>query len=105
MKIKPQFTIHQAVEVLRHELSSHIKVIPRKNIFDKSLQWIDVDKNAFVGVRVYFYLDQPLVDTYVPNFFARMFFGGLISGIFHHAARSEFKDQIERFIKTEFYME
>jgi hypothetical protein len=105
MQIKSDFTIHNAVSKLRQELSSHIAVIHRTNIFDKSIQWIDVDKNAFVGVRVYFYLDQPLVTTYVPNFFARIFFGGLISGIFHHGARAEFKNQIEPFVISEFYEE
>ena len=103
MKIKDTFTFENAAEILRKELSSHINVIVRSNILDSNKKWFDIDKSSFVGVRVTFYSDRPLVVSYVPNFFARAFFGGLISGIFHHGARSEFKRQIEQFIISEFY--
>ena len=103
MKIKSNFTIESAAEKLRKELSSHITVTVRTNIIDSNKKWLDIDKDAFVGVRVSFYSDQVSSLTYVPNFFARMFFGGLISGIFHHSSRTEFKNKIETFLNSEFY--
>jgi hypothetical protein len=103
MKIKSNFTIETAAEKLKKELSSHISVTVRKNLIDSNKKWLDVDKDAFVGVRVTFYSDGVSSVTYVPNFFARMFFGGFIGGIFHHSARSTFKKQIETFLNTEFY--
>ena len=103
MKIKSSFTIESAAEKLRNELSSHITVTVRSNIIDSSKKWLDIDKDAYVGIRVSFYADGVSSLTYVPNFFARMFFGGLISGVFHHSSRSAFKKQIETFIINEFY--
>lgn len=103
MKIKSNFTIEAAAEKLRDELSSHISVTVRKNLIDSNKKWLDIDKDAFVGVRVTFYSDGVKSLTYVPNFFARMFFGGFIGGIFHHSSRSTFKKQIETFLNAEFY--
>jgi hypothetical protein len=103
MKIKSNFTIESAAEKLRKELSSHITVTVRTNIIDSNKKWLDIDKDAFVGIRVSFYADGVSSLTYVPNFFARMFFGGLISGIFHHSSRAAFKKQIETFLMSEFY--
>jgi len=103
MKIKSNFTIEAAAEKLKKELSSHIKVTVRTNLIDSNKKWLDIDKDAFVGIRVSFYSDDVSSITYVPNFFARAFFGGLISGIFHHSARSAFKKQIETFLVSEFY--
>ena len=74
MKIKSTFTIETAAEKLRKELSSHISVTLRKNLLNSEKKWLDIDKNSFVGVRVTFYSDQVSSVTYVPNFFARMFF-------------------------------
>ena len=103
MKIKSNFTIESAAEKLRKELSSHITVTVRKNLIDSNKKWLDIDKDSFVGIRVSFYADGVSSITYVPSFVARMFFGGLISGIFHHSARSAFKKQIETFLMSEFY--
>lgn len=103
MKIKSNFTIETAAEKLRKELSTHITVTVRTYIFDSNKKWLDIDKDAFVGVKVSFYADQVSLLTYVPNFFARMFFGGLIGGIFHHSSRTEFKNKIETFLNSEFY--
>ncbi|GEM_PF-4716978 len=103
MRIKNNFTIESAASKLNSELASHIKVIVRTNLIDSNRKWLDIDKDAFVGVRVTFYADQPSLVTYVPNFFARMFFGGLISGLFHYKARQDFKKNIERFLISEFY--
>jgi len=103
MKIKSNFTIESVAEKLRKELSSHITVTVRKNLIDSNKKWLDIDKDTFVGVRVTFYSDGVSSETYVPNFFARMFFGGIIGGIFHHRARSAFKKQIETFLNSEFY--
>ena len=103
MKIKSTFTIETAAEKLRKELSSHISVTLRKNLLNSEKKWLDIDKNSFVGIRVTFYSDQVSSVTYVPNFFARMFFGGLIGGIFLYSSRSAFKKQIEAFLNSEFY--
>lgn len=103
MKIKSNFTFESAAEKLRKELSSHITVTVRSNIIDSNKKWLDIDKDAFVGVRATFYPDGVRLITYVPNFFARTFFGGLISGIFHHSSRTEFKKKIEVFLNSEFY--
>ena len=91
-------------EKLRKELSSHITVTVRKNLIDSNKKWLDIDKDAFVGIRVTFYADGVRSTTYVPNFFARMIFGGFIGGLFHHSARSSFKRQIESFLLSEFYV-
>jgi hypothetical protein len=103
MKIKSNFTIESAAEKLKNELSSHINVTVRKNIVDSNKKWLDIDKDAFVGLRVTFHLDGIRSVSYIPNFFARAFFGGLISGLFYHSARSAFKKQIETFLYSEFY--
>jgi hypothetical protein len=104
MNIKSNFTIESAAEKLRKELSSHITVTVRKNLIDSNKKWLDIDKDAFVGIRVTFYADGVRSITYVPNFFARMIFGGFIGGLFHHSARSSFKRQIESFLLSEFYV-
>jgi hypothetical protein len=103
MKIKSNFTVEMAAEKLRKELSSHITVTVRKNLIDSNKKWLDIDKDSFVGIRVTFYSDGVSSVTYVPNLFARAFFGGLISGIFHHSSRTAFKKQIDSFLLTEFY--
>lgn len=103
MKIKTNFTIESAAEKLRKELSSNITITVRKNLIDGNKKWLDIDKDAFVGVRVTFYSDKVSSVTYVPNFFARAFFGGIISGIFHYGSRANFQKQIESFLMSEFY--
>jgi hypothetical protein len=103
MQIKNNFTFESAVEKLRKELSTHITVTIRKNLIDGDKKWLEIDKDAFVGVRVTFYPDGVNAVSYVPNFFARAFFGGIIGGIFHHNSRADFKKQIELFLMSEFY--
>tara|TARA_B110000211_G_scaffold224548_1_gene275719 strand:+ start:912 stop:1226 length:315 start_codon:yes stop_codon:yes gene_type:complete len=103
MNIKNDFTIEKAVEKLKGELSSHIKVELRTNVINRDKKWIDVDKNAFVGIRVSFYSDGISSISYVPNFFARMIFGGLIGGLFHSSSRTELKNKIESFLISEYY--
>ena len=103
MKIKDGFTIESAVNKIRSDLSTHIKIVLRENLLNRNKKWIDIDKNAVVGLRVTFYSEGVLITTYVPNFFARMIFGGLIGGLFHLGARNKFKDQIESYLYSEFY--
>jgi hypothetical protein len=103
MEIKKDFTIENAAKKLQSELSSHIKVTVRKNVINNNKKWLDIDKDAFIGIRVTFFGDGVSCITYVPNFFVRAFFGGLISGIFHHSSRAKFKKQIETFLTSEFY--
>jgi hypothetical protein len=103
MKLKSNFIIEAAAEKLKKELFTYIAVTVRSNIIDSNKKWLDVDKDTFVGVRVTFYAEHPLLITYVPNFAARVFFGGIVSGVFHHSARNDFKKQIETFLILEFY--
>jgi|TARA_B110000285_G_C15092382_1_gene599860 hypothetical protein len=103
MNIKNDFTIEKAVEKLKGELSSHIKVKLRRNVINSDKKWIDIDQNAFVGIRVSFYSDGVSTIKYVPNFFARIVFGGLISGLFHSSSRTKLKNQIESFLISEYY--
>lgn len=105
MKIKSTFTIEDAAEKLKKELSSHITVTIRKNLIDSNKKWLEIDKDAYVGVKVTFYHDSVLCLSYVPNFFARAFFGGIISGIFHNSSRAKFEKAIETFLISEFYDE
>jgi hypothetical protein len=103
MKIKDNFTIESAAEVLKRELSSYIKVTVRTNLLDSEKKWIDIEKDSFVGLRVTFHYEGIDCRTFVPGFFARMFFGGIISGIFHHNSRNDFKKQVGEFIISKFY--
>ena len=103
MKIKDTFLIESAAEKLKSELSSHIKVTLRKNPLNKDKKWPDIDKGIFVGVRVTFLPDGIACFTYVPSFLARMFFGGLISGVFYYQSRKELKQRIESYLLSEFY--
>lgn len=103
MKIKQNFTIESAADKLKNELSSHISVSVRKNLLDSNRKWLDIDKDAFIGIRVTFYSDGVNAVTYVPNFFARAFFGGLISFIFFNRSSNAFRKQIEAFLLSEFY--
>lgn len=105
MKIKSTFTIEDAAEKLKKELSSQITVTIRKNLIDSNKKWLDIDKDAYVGLRVTFYHDSLSCTSYIPNLFARAFFGGLISGIFHHSSRAKFEKAIEAFLISEFYDE
>ena len=104
MEIKRNFTIETAAETLRKELSTHISVVVRSNIIDNNKKWIEINKDAFVGVRVTFNHDGPILAPYLPNTIARAAFGGIVSGIFHHKARNEFKKQIATFLIAEFYV-
>lgn len=101
--LKENFTIERAEFFLKSSLPFPVNVTIRKNLLDSNKKWLDVDKDSFVGVRVSFYSDKPLVNSYVPNFVARTFFGGLVTGVFHHGARNQFEKQVERLILNEFY--
>ena len=103
MKLKQGVTLESVSEKLRKELSSHITVEINNNPFYKNIRWIEVNKDSFVGVRI-FHKDNDLrLDTHIPSFFARAFFGGIISGIFHHGSRRDFKQKIADFLVSEFY--
>jgi hypothetical protein len=101
--LKDNFTIERAEFFLKSSLPFQVNVTIRKNLLDSNKKWLDVDKDSFVGVRVSFYSDRPLVNSYVPNFAARAFFGGLITGVFHHGSRNQFEKQVEKLLLSEFY--
>jgi hypothetical protein len=101
--LQENFTIERAEFFLKSSLPFSVNVTIRKNLLDSNKKWLDVDKDSFVGVRVSFYSDKPLVNSYVPNFAARAFFGGLITGVFHHGARNQFEKQVEVLLLNEFY--
>lgn len=101
--LKENFTIELAEFFLKNSLPFPVNVTIRKNLLDSNKKWLDVDKDYFVGVRVSFYSDRPLVNSYVPNIVARAFFGGLITGVFHHGSRNQFEKQVEKLLLNEFY--
>lgn len=103
MKIKKDFTFEKATSKLKEELSSHIKVKLKSNIINSNKKWIDVDQSIFVGIRVFFHSDGVSSITYVPSFFARMIFGGLIASLFFSSDRTKLKNKIESFLISEYY--
>ncbi|MDG1714817.1 hypothetical protein [Lacinutrix sp.] len=103
MKLKQNVTLEIVQEKLRKELSSHIAVKSRSNPINKKVLWIEANKDSFVGIKIFLRNDELRLDTHIPSFVARMFFGGLISGIFHHGSRRDFKQKIADFLVSEFY--
>lgn len=103
MKLKSNVTLENVCEKLKKELASHLDVKINCNPFHKDIRWIEVNKDSFIGVKIFLKENQLLIDSQIPNFFARAFFGGIISGIFHHGSRRKFKQTIADFLITEFY--
>lgn len=103
MKLKEGVTLASVQEKLRKELSSHINVKLRSNPINKNVKWIEVNKDSFVGVRIFLSDNELRLDSHIPGFFARAFFGGIISGIFHFGSRRDFKQKIADFLVSEFY--
>lgn len=103
MKLKQGVTLVSVQETLRKELSSHINVKLCSNPINKNVKWIEANKDSFVGVRIFLKDNELRLDTHIPGFFARMFFGGIISGIFHSGSRRAFKQKINDFLLSEFY--
>jgi len=105
MKLKQNVSLNLVQEKLRKELSTHISVKLCSNPFHKNVKWIEVNKDSFVGVRIFLQDNGLGLDTHIPGFFARAFFGGIISGIFHYSSRRDFKQKIADFLVSEFYEE
>ena len=103
MKLKQNITLESVQEKLRNELSSHIKVKIRSNPIYKNVKWIEANKDSFIGVKIFLKDNELRLDTHIPGFFARAFFGGIISGIFHSGSRRDFKQKIADFMVSEFY--
>lgn len=103
MTLKQNITLEQVKDKLSEKLSSHIDVRINNNPFNKNIRWISVKKNPFIAIKIFQNNSDLLVDTYIPNFFARAFFGGIISGIFLYSSRNEFKEKISSFLVSEFY--
>lgn len=103
MKLKEHTTLESVCTKLQQELSSHISVKIKNNPLNKEIRWIEVNKDAFVGVKIFLKDNQLLIDGEIPNFFAKAFFGGIISGAFHSGARRDFKRMIGDFLVSEFY--
>lgn len=103
MKLKQGVTLTSVQEKLRNELSSHINVKLCSNPINKNLKWIEANKDSFVGVRIFLKDNDLRIAKHIPGFFARAFFGGIISGIFHHGLRRDFKQKITDFLISEFY--
>jgi hypothetical protein len=103
MKLKQGVTLEGVCEKLRKELSTHITVKINHNPFYKHIRWVEVNKDSFVGVKIFHKDNELLIDGQIPGFFARAFFGGIISGVFHHGARRDFKQKIADFLISEFY--
>jgi len=103
MKLKQGITLEGVCEKLRSELSTHITIKINNNPIYKHIRWVEVNKDSFIGVKIFHKDDQLLIDTHIPGFFARAFFGGIISGIFHYGSRRDFKQKIADFLISEFY--
>lgn len=103
MKLKQGVTLSSVQKKLKKELSSHINVKLRSNPINKNVKWIEVNKDSFVGVRIFLKDNELRLGTNIPSFFARVFFGGIISGIFHSGSRRDFKQKIDDFLVSEFY--
>ncbi len=103
MKLKNNVTLESVCEKLKKDLATHIDIKIKNNPLNKNIRWIEVNKNSFVGVKIFLSDDQLLIDGQIPNFFAKAFFGGFISGAFHHGARRDFKNTIAEYLITEFY--
>lgn len=103
MKLKSNVTLESVCEKLKKDLASHLDVKINNNPFHKHIRWVEVNKDAFIGVKIFLKDDQLLLDGQIPNFFAKAFFGGIISGVFHHGARRDFKQTIADFLVAEFY--
>jgi len=105
MKLKNGVTLESVQNKLRAELSSHISVKITANPINKNVRWVEVNKDSFVGIKIFHRNNELFLDSFIPSFVARMFFGGIISGIFHHSARRNFKQKIADFLVAEFYEE
>ena len=105
MRLKENTTYEKVQEKLREKLSSHIKVKLRTNPIYKNLKWIEVNKDSFVGLKIFLRDNELLVDTHTPGFIARAFFGGIVSGLFYYQSRKNFEQTIADFLVSEFYEE
>jgi cell fate (sporulation/competence/biofilm development) regulator YlbF (YheA/YmcA/DUF963 family) len=103
LKLKPNINLEIILDRLNKKLSSHISVKINSNPLFNNTKWIEVRKNEFVGVKIFYKNNGIYLDTFIPNYLAKSLFGGIISGIFHHSSRKDFKRKIENFIITEFY--
>ena len=103
MKLKNNVTLEIVCKKLKKDLASHLEVKINNNPVYKNIRWVEVNKDAFVGVKIFLKDNQLLIKGQIPNFLARAFFGGIISGVFHHGARRDFKQTIEDYLVTEFY--
>tara|TARA_Y100000385_G_C12940083_1_gene570652 strand:- start:296 stop:613 length:318 start_codon:yes stop_codon:yes gene_type:complete len=103
MELKQHVTLESVQKKLRKELSSHIKVKICSNPINKNVKWVVANKDSFTGVRIFLKDNEIRLDTHIPGFFARAFFGGIISGIFHSGSRRDFKQKIADFLVSEFY--
>ncbi len=103
LKIKPNINLEVIFDRLNTKLSSHIRVKINSNPIIKNAKWIEVKKDEFVGVKILFKNNNIYLDSYIPNYLAKYIFGGIISGLFNHSSRRDFKQKIENFVITEFY--
>jgi len=102
MKLKNNVTLEAVCKKLQDTLASDIKVKQSSHPL-YGTKFISVDKDSFVGVKIFLKDDQLTIDSYIPGILARSFFGGIIGGIFHHGSRSEFKQKIAEYLVSEFY--
>jgi hypothetical protein len=101
MKLKQDATLDVVCEKLRKEISTHITVKIKTHPIYRN-RWIEVNKDSFVGVKIFHKDNDLLIDGHIPSFFARAFFGSLISSLFHYRARKNFKQKITDFLISEF---
>ena len=89
---------------LKNNLSSHLSISLKKNVLYGS-EYIQITKNSFVGLKIYFTDENVCVDTFIPGLFARAFFGGIIGGMFHSGERADFHEKIINYLNDKYFKE
>jgi hypothetical protein len=103
MKLKDNITLEILYHKLKNTLASHIEVKIEKNFFYNDITWIEVNKNGFIGLKIFLKNKEITIIEHTPSFFARAFFAGFIERLYHEKERKVFKESIENYLLTEFY--
>jgi len=103
MRLNSGVTLEMVRDNLMQALSSHIAIKIVNNSLVKNSRWIEVNKEAFVGVRIFLKDEHILIAEHTPSFFAKVLSGGIVNEAIHRGARREFKNQITSYLIREFY--
>lgn len=103
MRLNPGVTLEMVRDNLTQVLSSHITIKIVNSPLNKNSRWIEVNKEAFVGVRIFLKEEQLLIAEHTPSIFAKVLTGGIIREAIHRGARRDFKNQITYYLIDVFY--